>query len=192
MSDTSAQKTVACLAKGRFLSLIVCATTLLAPCLSALILPLNARADEIVLSNDQFVVFRDFSNIVIPEQDIDSVRAFFDAGPLSANSLSTSEEIKSIAVRLLEKRIKLVPQKGDANLLVQTRMYQTVNPAIRNPSREPAHGLVMVSVCKYPIAVIAKDCENLTYYFFADSNASEIFTKIFTIWLNSVFPKQTN
>jgi hypothetical protein len=177
-----------CFANERVPSLILCTTTLLIFCLAASILPREAGANGIVLANDQFVVFRDFSEIVIPEQEAGSIQAFFDAGPLSANSLSTSEEIKTIAIRLLESRIKLVPRKADANLLVQTRMYQTMNFAIRNPGREPAHGNIMVSVCKYPITAIAKDCENLTYYFFADYTANEIFTKVFTMWLNSVLP----
>lgn len=115
------------------------------------------------------------------------------AGPLSSNSVSVSDlgQIQNVAVHLLGGRVQLVPQKDNANLMVQTRMYQTKNYAVRNSKHEPAHGLVMISVCRFPIVTMASDCENLTFYYFADYQANDIFENVFTLWLNSVFPTST-
>jgi hypothetical protein len=148
----------------------------------------SAFSKELVSANEMFVVFRDFSNIVIPEQQIASLRVFFDAGSPSANDVSEFDEIKAEAIRLLATRVKLVPQQADANLLVRTRMYQTTNYAIRNPSREPAHGFILVGACKLPIVTMASDCGSLTYYYFADYQDVDIFQNVLKMWLSSVFP----
>jgi hypothetical protein len=99
------------------------------------------------------------------------------------------DALRKRALDLLGSRVQLVPQKDEANLLVQIRMYQTKNYAVRSLRREPAHGLIMISVCKYPITAIAKDCENLTYFYFADYAANDIFQRVFVTWLDTVFPQ---
>jgi hypothetical protein len=157
--------------------------------LCALLSPNRAFSQDIVSADDEFVVYRDFSTIQVSKEQAASMRAFFDIGPPSANSVANLDEIRTIAVRLLAERVTLVPQKSDGNLLVQVRMYQTKNYAIRNPKREPAHGLVIASVCKYPITQIKADCENLTYYYFADYRAGDIFETVFKMWIDATFPQ---
>jgi len=68
-------------------------------------------------------------------------------------------------------------------------MYRTMNYAIRNLQREPAKGLIMVSICNNPIVTIGTDCENLTYFYFADYKPADVFEDVFMRWLNSVFPQ---
>jgi hypothetical protein len=151
----------------------------------------SSRAQNVRSANDQFVVFQDFSDIVISERQTRAVRAFIDGGPLTSGSVTASNPtLQTIASRSLESRVELVAKKEDTNLLVQLRMYQTMNYAIRNPKRKPSHGLIMVSVCKHPIVTIGTDCENLTYYYFADYDAADIFQTVFAMWLNAVFPRQ--
>jgi hypothetical protein len=162
---------------------------LLAAICAILTSPDEASADKVLVANDRFIVYRDFSDIVISPEQARSGRAYIDGGPLSSGSVTASNpEMKDIAARSLTSRVQLVPNKDDANLVIQLRMYQTANYAIRNSQREPAHGFVMVSVCKYPIATIATDCENLTYYYFEDYKAADVFETVFAMWLDSVFP----
>jgi len=150
----------------------------------------GAHATDVVLANDNFFVIHDFSNIQIPDNATDAVRAFVDAGPLSSNAVSAEDfaKVQSITSRLLQTKVHLVSNKEDANLLVQTRIYQSKDFHVRNSKREPSHGLIMISVCKFPIGAIATDCDNNEYYYFADHKAEDVFQNVFNMWLNTVFP----
>jgi hypothetical protein len=142
-----------------------------------------------VSADNEFVVYRDFSPIQVSKEQAASMRAFLDFGVPGANSVANLDEIRTIAVRLLAGRVTLVPQKSDGNLLIQVRMYQTKNYAIRNPKREPAHGLILAGACKYPIIQMATDCGSLTYYYFADYRDGDIFETVFKMWINATFPQ---
>jgi hypothetical protein len=157
--------------------------------LCALLSPDRASSKDLVSADDEFVVYRDFSTIQVSKEQAASMRAFLDFGLPGANSVANMDEIRTIAVRLLAERVTLVPQKSDGNLLVQVRMYQTKNYAIRNPKREPAHGLILAGACKYPITQMATDCGSLTYYYFADYREGDIFETVFKMWINATFPQ---
>jgi hypothetical protein len=88
----------------------------------------------------------------------------------------------------LKSKVALVPRREDANLVAQVTMSPTMNIAIRNPKRAPARGFVILGICNFPIAAtIAGDCDNLTYFYFADVKPGDIFQTIFAKWLNTIF-----
>jgi hypothetical protein len=157
--------------------------------LCALLSPDRASSQDLVSADDEFVVYRNFSTIKIPKEQAASMRAFLDFGLPGANSVANLDAIRTIAVRLLAERVTLVPQKSDGNFLVQVRMYQTKNYAIRNPKQEPAHGLILAGACTYPITQMAADCGSLTYHYFGDYRAGDIFETVFKMWINATFPQ---
>ena len=149
----------------------------------------SGRARDVAFQDDQLVVFHDFSTIVITEQQAIATRAFVEVGSREANSVPESElkSIHEIATHSLESKVHLVSEKQQANLLITSRMYQTTNYAIRNSKHERAHGLILLGVCKFPIAATDKDCDSLTFYYFADYPTDEIFQTVFNMWLARVF-----
>jgi hypothetical protein len=154
----------------------------------------TARAREVLLQDDGFLVLHDFSNIVISEEQASTVRAFVEVGSLAENSVSETD-LKAIfktATHLLENKVRLVSEKQQANLLVVTRVYQTINPGYRNSKHEPTHGLILIGVCNYPIRATERDCDNLMLYYFADHRTDDIFQIAFDMWLRRAFPKSAN
>jgi hypothetical protein len=161
-----------------------------------LLVPNLGMATTNALSPDgQFVITHNFLNIVIGEQQQRSVRAFVDVQTFAppdhgkVNTLPDQDEVGSLAIHLLESKVQLVARKDDANIFVEILMYQTINYAIRNLKGEPAKGFILVGICKYPIMETAKDCDNQTYFYFADYRPSDVFEKVFGMWSESVFPR---
>ena len=163
----------------------------LALCAAVLAIAGNARSTEVVSSNDEFLIVHDYSNISIAETQAKTTRLYIgdDQFVVAALPAADQDEVRAIAIEGLKSKVQLVPRKQDANLIAQVRMDRTMNLGIRNPKRVPAHGLVMLSICNYPIAAtIAGDCDNLTYFYFTDAKAGDIFRTVFGKWLNSKFP----
>jgi hypothetical protein len=169
---------------------------LLALCALCLVAPNLAMATTNVLSPDgQFVISHDFANIVVGEQQQRSVRAFVDVKTFKSSDQGKSDtssyqdELRALATHFLGSKVQLVTRKDDANIFIQILMYQTTNYAIRNLAHQPAKGFILVGLCKYPITETAADCENKTYFYFADYKPADVFEKVFEMWLNSVFQK---
>ncbi|WP_157100178.1 hypothetical protein [Rhodoplanes sp. Z2-YC6860] len=146
-------------------------------------------AHEVLSSSDEQRVLRDFSQITLANAAARDARAFFDVDKFVVQGLSAADnsELRKIARDGLSSRLHLVSTKDEANLLVQIRMGQRTNFAIRNPKNAPSQGYVMVSLCRYPIKDVSSDCENLQYDYFHDYRASEIFSTVFQKWLATIF-----
>jgi hypothetical protein len=112
-------------------------------------------------------------------------------GDLPSNSVSEEEleNIRATAVHQLGNKVSLVPQRQDANLLIQIRAYKSINYAIRNSKHMPAQGLILVAFCKLPASEATTDCENFNYYYFANQEPIDLFQKVFAMSLDSVFQK---
>jgi hypothetical protein len=111
----------------------------------------GAARQVVSLTND-FAILRDFADITISDQDGKNARVFVDTDRFVVSSISEAEnaELRQIAIDGLSTNLRLVKNKEEANYLVQIRMQQGLNYAIRNPRREPSRGYVMISICKFP------------------------------------------
>jgi hypothetical protein len=170
------------------------AMNILALCAVALATAGTATATEIVSVSDELFVVHDYSNIAISEEKAKSARLYVGDDQFLIDALPAAEraQLRAITITGLKSKVQIVERREDANLIVQVRMDQTTNVRIRNPKRVAAHGLVMLSVCNFPImATIAGDCDNRTYFYFADDKPSDIFRTIFDKWLNSIFVTAT-
>jgi hypothetical protein len=168
---------------------------LLTLCALLLLVPnLGMAATNVLSPEGQFVVTHNFSNIVIGEQQQRSVRAFVDVQTFASTdqgNLHTSsdrDEVRSLAIKSLGSIVQLASRKDDANIFVEILMYRTINYAIRNLKHEPAKGFILLGICKYPITKTANDCDNQTYFYFADYKLADVFEKVFGQWLDTVFP----
>lgn len=149
-----------------------------------------AKATEIVSVNDELFIVHDYSKIAISEEKAKSTRLYIGDDQFLIDTLPTAErdQVRAIVLEGLKDKVQIVSRREDANLIVQVRMDQATNVRIRNPKRVAAHGLVMLSVCNFPImATIAGDCDNLTYFYFADYKPSDIFRTVFDKWLSAIF-----
>ena len=140
--------------------------------------------------NDEFGIIRDFATVVLSDVEVKDARIFVDIERLVVPKATASEndELRQIAIANLGAKFRLVAKKEDANYLVQIRMEEYVNYAIRNPRREPAQGFVMSSICKYPIGEIDTDCGNTEYDFFYKGKRAEIFKRFFEMWVQTLTP----
>jgi hypothetical protein len=142
-------------------------------------------AREIISLTNDFGILRDFSHITMSASDIQTARVFVDIDRFVVPNLSAAEnsELQQIALEGLRTKLQIVRSKDEANYLVQIRMYQCPNYAIRNPQRESSHGFVMISICKFPVRNMSEDCENLQYDYFRYYKAKEVFSTVFRMWL---------
>jgi hypothetical protein len=145
---------------------------------------------ELVSLNDEFGITSSFSRIVLSELDAQKARVFVDIDRLVVRDASASEnaQIRRIAIDRLAQKLKLVPKKEDSDYIVQIRMEQYVNYAIRNPHNKPSRGLVMASICKYPIREIGSDCQNIEYDYFYNASRTELFDRFFAMWIENLIP----
>src|SRR5258708_39137853 len=122
-------------------------------------------AREVTALMNEFSILREFSAITIAGQDIKAARVFVDTERFVVSTISEAEngELRKIVVDGLSSKLQLVNSKNEANYLVQIRMYQSPDYAIRNPRNEFARGLVLLSICKFPIKDQSEDCGSLTY-----------------------------
>jgi hypothetical protein len=159
----------------------------------AIFTPVACFATELVSNTGEFLITRDFSAITIPPPEIPAVRVFFDKDRLTLKGFSPAqdEELRNTAVDLLRRKLTVVQDKASANYLVQIRMEEFVNYAVRSARREPARGFVMSSICKFPIRDVATDCENLTYYYFHNHEQLALFRRLFSMWLGTVIPSSS-
>jgi hypothetical protein len=151
----------------------------------------GARATDIVSVTDQAFVVHDYSNIVISEEQARSARVYLGADQLILGALPAADqdEVRAIALDGLKRKAQLVSRRQDSNLVVQVTFDRTANLAIRNPKKVPARGYIMLGICNFPItATIGSDCDNLTYFYFADYKAGDIFQATFSKWLGEKFP----
>ena len=148
-------------------------------------------AREVISLTDDFRILRDFADITISEQDGKNARVFIDIDRFVVRTISPAEnaELHQIAIDGLSTKLHLVKNKDQANYLVQLRMGQAPNYAIRNPRKEPSHGYVMISICKFPIGDSSKDCENLQYDYFKDDEAKTVFSTVLRMWLKQTISK---
>jgi hypothetical protein len=151
-----------------------------------------STAREVVSLTNEFGVLRDFSNITFGAPDIPNAHVFVDTDRLVVSTLSASEnaELHEIAINGLSSKLRLVKSKEAANYLIQIRMYQTPNYAIRNPQREYSQGFVMISICKFPIIKISDDCENMQYDYFQNRKFNEVFSIVLAMWLKATIPSE--
>jgi hypothetical protein len=160
-------------------------------CLSSVlsILPLrnHGAVAEVILSNNEFQVYRQLGTIILTEREANEKLFFFDVNGLVERTALPSNEAKEVgktAIELLGSRFRLVSSKMEASHLIQMRAERFTFFAIRNPKREPARGLVMISLCRLPIVDMGTDCGNVVFYHFSSSLTVEVLKKVFPMWLS--------
>src|SRR5258708_11401250 len=109
----------------------------------------SSRATEFLSISNEFGITRDFSTIIIAGSEARTARLFID--PVRNVSPFENNELRPTVVGSLSDKVQVVSSKEDANYYVQVVMNRYTNYAIRNPAREPAHGDVLIGICKYPI-----------------------------------------
>jgi hypothetical protein len=152
----------------------------------ALLFPIHCIATEMVYKDNDFLITRDFTPTVIGATDLATARVFVE--PMRDLSPSEAAELTQFAIDSLSKKVRVVQTRDDANYRILIRMEKIRDYAIRNPKREPTHGLIVLSTCKWPIKEATRDCENITYYYFADFAYGDIFRRVFRMWLGYVLP----
>jgi hypothetical protein len=163
----------------------------LALCAAVLALAGAASATEIVSMTEEFFIVHDYSTITVSAERAKTAKLYIgdDQFVIGALPAADKDAVRAIAIEGLKSKVAaLVPRREDANLVAQVTMNPTKNIAIRNPKRMPAHGVMILGICNFPIAAtIAGDCDNLTYFYFADVKPVDIFQTIFAKWLNTIF-----
>jgi hypothetical protein len=132
------------------------------------------------------MVSRDFAKIVLEGEPARAARVFVD--PVRLVTPAENEKFHAAAVGALSARLQVVDDKKDANYLIQMIMQRQMDYAIRNPQQKPAVGYMLVSICKLPIVIIATECMNSEYFYFEVSSNSEVFAKVFNMWLEATVP----
>lgn len=144
-----------------------------------------SAAREVVALTDDLRILRDFSNITIAGGDVKAARVFVDSERFVVPGLPPAENaiLQQIAVSGIAAQLHLVNSKEQANYLVQIRMEQFVNYAVRNPQGKPSLGYVMISLCRFPLN--ESNCENLQYNYFKLYAPSDIFSRVLGLWLRA-------
>lgn len=166
------------------------ATMLMVGLTAALAVAATAMADtQVVSANNDLVIVRDYSTVTVSASAAKSSRLYIGRDQFILGALSPADQdvVRAMTIAGLQSKVALVQRKQDANLVAQVTMYPTTNIPLRNPRHVLAHGLVMMSICTYPITNMTTDCENLTYLYFADYKPTEIYQKIFSQWLDAIF-----
>jgi hypothetical protein len=152
----------------------------------------TGMAREVVALNNDFRILRDFARITLTAPDVQKARVFVDTDRFVVSTLSKAEnaELQQIAITGVNSKLNLVKSKEDANYLVQIRMGQEPDYAIRNQQRDYTRGFVMISLCKFPINQISEDCENLQYDYFRKRDAKEAFSTVLDMWIKATLPEE--
>jgi hypothetical protein len=168
-----------------------CGAAILVFCALAPVLADAASKPEIVAVSDELFVVHDYATITVSAERAKTAKLYIgdDQFVLGALPADQQSAVRATTLEGLKSKVSLVPRREDANLVAQVTVNPLVNIAIRSPKHMPARGFVMLGLCNFPIAAtIAGDCDNLTYFYFADVKASDIFQTIFAKWLNAKFP----
>jgi hypothetical protein len=139
-----------------------------------------------VSASNDFLITRDFGPIVISGADLKTARVFVE--PLRDFGPSEAIEFRQFTLDSLSAKVRVVQTRDDANYRILIRMEKFIDYAIRNSKHEPAHGLIVLSTCKWPIKETTSDCENMTYYYFADFANAESFHRVYRMWMDYVLP----
>lgn len=142
-------------------------------------------AHEVVSLTDDLRILRDFSNITIAGPDVKAAHVFVDIDRFIVPGLPPVENAKlqQIATNGIASQLHLINSKEQANYLVQIRMGQYVNYALRNPQGKPSLGYVMISLCRFPLN--ESNCENLQYDYFKPYAPLDIFSWVLGLWLRT-------
>jgi hypothetical protein len=144
-----------------------------------------STAREVVSLTNDLGILRDFSVITIGAADVKAARVFVDTDRFIVPHLPAAENTKlqQIAVRGLGANLAIVNTKEQANYLIQIRMEQYTNYALRNLRGEPSRGYVMISLCRFPLN--ESNCENLQYIYFKSYEPADIFSRVLSLWLEA-------
>jgi hypothetical protein len=145
----------------------------------------DGATTEMVSSTVEFQIHRDFSRIILTDSQAKELSFFFDVKGLTERTTlpkNEAQEVGKAATELVSSKFHLVSSKSEANFIVQIRVDNLVNYAIRNPRREPSRGLVMISVCRLPIVDVVDDCGNLTFFYFGTFQGVDVLKKVFPVW----------
>jgi hypothetical protein len=134
---------------------------------------------------NDLMVLHQLSKVVISEQEAKESQIFVD--PVRNVSNEENQQLRGIVLASLRQKIRVVEKKEDANFWLQIILQQHKYP-ITNAIREPAHGSLTLSICRYPIKQSELDCENFVYYYFSDAAKESLFTRVFPLWIEEVFP----
>jgi hypothetical protein len=151
----------------------------------ALLLCSRSAATEFVSWNGEFRIHRDFARMTVTQSEAREQAFYFDVNGLVERTTLPSQEAGDVgkaAAALVGSTFRLVPAKSEANYLIQIRADRLTNYAIRNQKREPSSGQVMISLCHLPIADVAGDCGNLTFFYFATFRGVDVLNKVFPVW----------
>src|SRR4051812_44814268 len=149
------------------------------------VVPDQARAIEVLSASNEFVVYHSLANIVLDPADAATTRVFVD--PVRMLSATENAELHPIAIGALRSRAQIAPNKESANYFLQIIMQEKPDYAIRNPRREPARAYILLSICKYPIGDVSRDCSNIEYYYFTKYEKRDVFPKVVGMWIETVF-----
>lgn len=155
----------------------------------ALVSVVPSLAGEIISQTNEFQIERDFSLVVINESAAKSACVFVDTDRFVVRGLppAKNSELQQTVISALGTKTQVVRSKGEANYLVQIRMEQFSDYSIRNPQGNYSRGIVMFSICGFPIKEIARDCENLNYFYFREYRTEEVFHTVLQMWLERTF-----
>jgi hypothetical protein len=126
----------------------------------------GAHAQRWTSYGNQFLISRNFSEIVINETDAASASLYID--PIRNVSNDEGGRLRQLVLDSLRDKVRIADTKEHANYWLQI-LFQDHKYPIRNPNLEFAHGSVVFSVCRYPIKEMSDDCETLTYFYFFDA-----------------------
>jgi hypothetical protein len=146
----------------------------------------DVYSQEWTFLGNEFLIRRDFSEIVISEHDAGAARLFVD--PIRNLPNGEAQRLRQLVVASLSDKVRMADSKDDANYWLQI-LFQHHKFPFKNPNNEPALGSVLFSICKYPIKEVTRDCENLTYYYFFDSARIDLFEKALALWTRAVFAR---
>jgi hypothetical protein len=98
---------------------------------------------------------------------------------------SEAPALQQVITDSLQDKIRLVTDLSEANyeLLVVLLRHRY---ALQNPRGEPAHGSVLIGICRMPHTDITKECETLNYYYFKDYPPAVILARVLGMWTKTV------
>ena len=143
----------------------------------------DGYSQEWTFLDNEFLIKRDFSEIVISGPDAGATRLFID--PIRNVPNGEAQQLRRLVLDSLRDKVLIADSKEHANYWLQI-LFQEHQYPIRNPNREFAHGSVVFAICRYPIKEMLDDCENLTYFYFFDSARSDLFKQVFSLWMATV------
>ncbi len=142
-------------------------------------------AKQCMSYGNEFLVSRDFSEIAISGPDAASASLYID--PMRNVSNVEGEQLRQFVIDSLRDKVQIADSKEHANYWLQI-LFQDHEYPVRNPNHEFARGSVVFAICKYPVKEMVDDCETLTYFYFSYFARRDLFQRVFTLWMDSIFP----